>query len=76
MFRVRIALKGESRVTPGCTSLWLKAQASFFASRKYSVVRNSEVSEVWVPGVASDHHGEGKYYTKKGCVNSVLSLSD
>lgn len=55
--------------SPGCKSLWLKAQASFSAPSKDSLARNPEVLAVWVHGVASDHHGDGKYSTKKNCVN-------
>lgn len=50
----------------GHNSLWLKAQTSFSLSRKYSVVRNSEVLEVWVHGMAADHQGDVKYFYQEG----------
>lgn len=40
------------------------------------MVRNSEVLEVWVPGMAADHHGGGKYSTRRDYVSSVVSPSD
>lgn len=37
-------------------------------------MRNPDALEVWVRGVASDHHGDGELGTRKDCVSAVLSL--
>lgn len=50
----------------GHNSLRLKAQAPFSLARKYSVVRHSEVLEVWVHGMAADHQGDVKYFYQEG----------